>query len=76
MNLGTMRVLGHADFYPNGGGRQPECILDPLDPSLDPIREGLEYPSPMASKLQSKMKILRGNRGCMVIICNPFHQNI
>lgn len=60
MNLGTMRILGHADFYPNGGGRQPECILDPLDPSLDPIREGLEYPSPMASKLQSKMKILRG----------------
>jgi pancreatic lipase-related protein 1/phosphatidic acid-selective phospholipase A1 len=30
LNLGTMKVLGHVDFYPNGGGSQPECILDPL----------------------------------------------
>lgn len=30
LNLGTMKVLGHADFYPNGGGRQPGCILDPF----------------------------------------------
>jgi hypothetical protein len=30
LNLGTMKVLGHVDFYPNGGGRQPECLLDPL----------------------------------------------
>jgi len=29
MNLGTMKPLGHVDFYPNGGGHQPECILDP-----------------------------------------------
>jgi pancreatic lipase-related protein 1/phosphatidic acid-selective phospholipase A1 len=33
LNLGTMKVLGHVDFYPNGGGRQPECILDPLKTS-------------------------------------------
>jgi len=30
LNLGTMKVLGHVDFYPNGGGRQPDCLLDPL----------------------------------------------
>jgi len=30
LNLGTMKILGHVDFYPNGGGRQPECLLDPL----------------------------------------------
>ena len=30
LNLGTMKVLGHVDFYPNGGGRQPECLLDPF----------------------------------------------
>ena len=30
MNLGTMKQLGHVDFYPNGGGEQPECILDPF----------------------------------------------
>jgi len=29
-HLGTMKVLGHVDFYPNGGGRQPDCILDPI----------------------------------------------
>lgn len=29
LNLGTMKQLGHVDFYPNGGGRQPECVLDP-----------------------------------------------
>ena len=26
MNYGTMRVLGHMDFYPNNGGLQPGCI--------------------------------------------------
>ena len=29
LNLGTLRVLGHADFYPHGGRRQPGCVLDP-----------------------------------------------
>jgi len=30
LNLGTMKQLGHVDFYPNGGGTQPDCIFDPL----------------------------------------------
>jgi len=30
LNLGTLKVLGHVDFYPNGGGRQPDCLLDPF----------------------------------------------
>ena len=25
INYGTMKVLGHMDFYPNGGGYQPGC---------------------------------------------------
>jgi pancreatic lipase-related protein 1/phosphatidic acid-selective phospholipase A1 len=38
MGLGTMKVLGHVDFYPNGGGRQPECVLDPRT-SVDPYAD-------------------------------------
>jgi len=30
LNLGTMKILGHVDFFPNGGGRQPDCLLDPF----------------------------------------------
>ena len=26
MNYGTLRVLGHMDFYPNEGGMQPGCV--------------------------------------------------
>lgn len=28
LNLGTMKLLGDVDFFPNGGGLQPGCILD------------------------------------------------
>lgn len=34
LNLGTMKVLGHVDFYPNKGDTQPGCILDPFDPDV------------------------------------------
>jgi hypothetical protein len=34
LNLGTMNVLGHVDFYPHGGGRQPGCILDPREEEM------------------------------------------
>ena len=28
-NCGTLKPFGHRDFYPNGGGTQPNCVLDP-----------------------------------------------
>lgn len=45
LNLGTMRVLGHADFYPNGADRQPGCILDPRKEFTD--IEQLDRPGAM-----------------------------
>lgn len=43
-HMGTMKILGHVDFYPNGGGRQPSCVLDPIktiDDEYHSIRRGL-----------------------------------
>ena len=37
-----MKPLGHMDFYPNGGGTQPGCILDPF--LLQKIQVGVENP--------------------------------
>lgn len=28
LNLGTLKEMGHVDFYPNGGAWQPGCLLD------------------------------------------------
>ena len=30
VNIGSLRVLGHMDFYPNGGGFQPGCDISML----------------------------------------------
>lgn len=38
LNLGTMKRLGHVDFYPNEGEVQPGCMRDPFD--LDRVMEG------------------------------------
>ena len=48
LNLGTMKVLGHVDFYPNGGGRQPECLLDPRMSPAE-LRRSLAEPNPYGS---------------------------
>ena len=45
INFGTMKPLGHVDFYPNGAGPQPECsgqqavaaILGPLQINLQVV---------------------------------------
>ena len=37
LNLGTMKILGHVDFYPDGGDDQPGCILDPVE--IQPVAE-------------------------------------
>lgn len=43
LNLGTMKVLGHIDFYPNGGGRQPDCLLDPfVGANANGVRRGVQ----------------------------------
>ena len=43
MNYGTMRVLGHMDFYPNNGGLQPGCITRAASKNQQVIKQLLVY---------------------------------
>ena len=43
LGFGLMQPLGHVDFYPNGGKRQPGCYRNPIDLILNIIQKNTKW---------------------------------
>ena len=59
-NLGTLKPLGHKDFYPNGGGLMPGCIFDTMsDADMRDFEEliGEFDPTPFAGAFIVELEI-------------------
>jgi hypothetical protein len=71
LNFGTMKRLGHVDFYPNGGGSQSECIADPF---LQDITEqfGLDQLIRGPTVLMHVMQSVRTTASDVLPVCSHF----